>query len=328
MGVSVRKTFAQLGESCVNGHIPTDFEYRTVLQWFRCPSLYFPSDRDKKQALDAFIWLYQKVSGLGGVPLSPEARRECAIQFAAAFSLTEETAERLTSGFLDRFDGRRPVMIGVEGLDGSGKTVQAHQLCAALRQRGKRVLIIDFPQYESFFGREIGELLAGKSKVTAMELDEKSMCLWYALDRWKAVSGLEMEQHEYVIFNRYTLSNVVYQSARKYHGLDRKFADWIFELEHIQLGLPIPDIYLYLDAKTGFCQDNVLKKDRQYVDGLDVYEGSEDLLLCCGELYRDLHREIGEVSVLECLDESGALKSVEEIGAMVLQCLRDRGLYA
>ena len=83
-----------------------------------------------------------------------------------------------------------PTVIGIEGLDGSGKTVQAEKLCIALRKEGKSVYMIDFPQYKSFFGKEIGQLLSGTDATSAMNLDEKSMCLWYALDRWQTIQSL------------------------------------------------------------------------------------------------------------------------------------------
>ena len=119
-----------------------------------------------------------------------------------------------------------------------------------------------------------------------MNLDEKSMCLWYALDRWQTIQSLEMEQYDYVIFNRYTLSNVVYQTARRYnafHPLRRAIQSFsactVFPEPSnpsmpITVGmavLPVPDMYIYLDTKEEFSGENVLKKgERAYTQGLDV----------------------------------------------------------
>lgn len=323
----MKKTFCQMAQDVLNGRAPTEPEYRVLLQWFRGTSLYFPSEQEKQAALDAFLWLYRAISADGGIFSCPEAQSACSVRFSAAFSLSDGAARRLVSEFLRRFNRVQPVIIAVEGLDGSGKAVQTNRLCSALGQLGARVRVIDFPQYESFFGREIGSLLSGKEGVSALELDEKSMCLWYALDRWNTISGLDWESLDYLIFNRYTLSSAVYQSARKYGCLNRQFADWIFTMEHVQLGLPIPDIYIYLDTKTDFCQENVLKKERDYVDGLDVYERSQDLLLRCHAIYQALSDEIDEIYSLECLTGSGVLQSIEEIGEKVIACLKEHGLY-
>lgn len=314
----MKKTLYEIARTRAEGRPLTDAECRRALGWFGGPSLYFAGGRERERALDALAWLYQNAAG------EAEGRASC---FARAFRLPPERAEELLDGFRRRSNRKSPVIVGVEGLDGAGKTVQADRLRGALEARGKRVLAIDFPRYGGFFGREIGALLAGGKGASALELDEKSMCLWFALDRWKTLDGLDLEAYDYVVFNRYTLSNVVYQTARKYRGLEREFAEWIFTLEHIQLGLPIPDIYLYLHTKAELCGENVLKKEgRQYTEGLDVYERSEDLLECCHRMYRELSEEIREVCVLNCLDGSGQLKSVEGIGGAVLACLEENGL--
>jgi len=223
--------------------------------------------------------------------------------------------------------GPGPTLIGVEGLDGSGKTVQANRLCSVLRAEGKRACVIDFPQYSGFFGREVGRLLSGKEGASAMELDVKSMCLWYALDRWKTLGNIDLQSFDSVIFNRYTLSNVVYQCARTCQKLDRELAGWIFELEHVQLGLPRPDLYLFLDTRAELTGGNVLQKEgRDYVDGLDVYESSVDLQACCRGIYRELAAESPGIQILDCMDSAGRLRGVDEIGAELAQRVRAGGL--
>ena len=324
----MKKTFHQIAQGFIENATLSDFDCRTVLDWFGNSSLYFSTEQEKNLAIRAFIWLYQHIAPDDGVPLDPIARSKCIAAFSEEFSLSGSAAERLFADYVCNANVTKPVIVGIEGLDGSGKTVQAKKLGEALRQNGKKVCVIDFPQYASFFGREIGVLLSDKSIISAMQLDEKSMCLWYALDRWKAVKDAQIGEYDYVIFNRYTLSSVVYQSARRYRGLNREFADWIFELEHKQLMLPVPDIYIYLDAGLEFCGENVLRKDeRVYVDGLDVYEKSQDLLSCCRGIYKRLSDEIDGIIVLKCIDTEGRLRGMEEIGSEIIAVLTEYGLY-
>lgn len=222
-----------------------------------------------------------------------------------------------------------PILLALEGLDGSGKTVQARLLRAALERKGARVLALDFPRYDSFFGREIGRLLSGRDgSQTAMELDPKSMCLWYAADRWRTLSACDWRAYDYVLFNRYTLSNAVYQTARQFGGMNRAFVDWVFQLEHVQLGLPEPDLYFYLETTVEGVEGNVLKKEgRSYVRGADVYECASDLLARCRALYLELSGTRENIQAIPCLSETGDMLPPEKIGSRILSALRERGLY-
>lgn len=323
----MKRTFNQIAQDLITNHESLSLDCRAILGWFGNASLYFPTEEEIIKAQKALIWLYENVSHNGSVHLDPAVRNKCIASFAREFLLPNNVANQLFTDFICKSDTSRPIIIGIEGLDGSGKTVQAKKLSSVFEKQGKKVCLIDFPQYSSFFGKEIGSLLSGTHTASAMDLDEKSMCLWYALDRWEAIRKVEIEKYDYVIFNRYTLSSVVYQSARKFNAFNREFADWVFGLEHTHLMLPIPDIYIYLDTKTELCSQNVLKKgERSYVDGLDVYERSRDLLACCHDIYKQLSEQILEIKFLKCTDDSGKLKGIEQIHTDIIACLSAYGL--
>lgn len=215
---------------------------------------------------------------------------------------------------------QRAKIICLEGLDGSGKTVQTELLKKYLERDGKRVFLIDFPQYDSFFGKEIGRMLSGKDKVNAAEVDVRSMSLWYAADRWNSLKNVDINEYDYVIFNRYTLSNAVYQCAREYQVYNREFVDWIFELEQGQFGLPSVDMYLFLDVDLKASKSNVRDKGhRDYVgEEADVYESSKNLLTCAREIYLEIAKERSFVNVISCMKD-GAQQSIEAIHALICQ---------
>ncbi|MCD7886050.1 MAG: hypothetical protein LUG44_00285 [Clostridiales bacterium] len=311
----MKQTLHQLAQKVDAGVPLSGGERRAVLQWFGQSSVYFPTEEETQRAQSALLWLDRQ---RGEISSST---------FAQACSLPEDAAAQILGRWTAQADRPQPVIIGIEGLDGSGKTVQAERLRAALCKTGKTVLVLDFPQYSSFFGKEIGALLSGKDGATAMELDGKSMCLWYAIDRWDTIHKLPLERYDYVIFNRYVLSNAVYQTARGCGGYDRAFLEWVFALEHTRLELPVPDVYLYFDTQASVTGENVLKKgQRGYVEGLDVYERSQDLLTRCHGLYRRLAAEIEEVQVVPCMDADGTLRSIEDIHEQALAALNERGL--
>ncbi len=319
----MEKSLKQIALDYGEGRALAVGDRRAALFWFRSPSLYFPEETETGRSLRALQWLCGYVATHPGIRAEKETQGQCAVLFAREFSIPEDRARAALADYINE-PSKRPFILGIEGLDGSGKTLQTKLLAQELERRGNAVRVIDFPQYSGFFGREIGDLLSGEKGVSALDLDEKSMCLWYALDRWKTLEGIRLEQYDYILFNRYTLSNVVYQSARRSGGFDLEFADWVFTLEHTQLRLPVPDLYLFLDAGTDRCGENVLRKGkRDYVKGLDVYESSGTLLDRCHGIYRELSRRIGEIRFLDCVGERGGLKSVEEIHGAVMDCLEE-----
>lgn len=222
----------------------------------------------------------------------------------------------------------KPIILALEGLDGSGKTIQSSLLYNHIKDMGKTILMLDFPQYNSFFGTEIGAMLSGKNAgLTAMDIDSKSMCLWYALDRHSTLLRHDWQEYDYILFNRYTLSNAVYQTARKYHEINRDFINWIFELEYNQLKLPIPDLYIFLETPVKDSKNNVLKKEgRTYVNGFDVYEQSSSLLSCCRQIYLKLAETEKNIHILPCCEETGQMLPPEKIQEQIISIIKEKGL--
>ncbi|HYK39413.1 MAG TPA: hypothetical protein VEU98_05275, partial [Candidatus Eremiobacteraceae bacterium] len=56
----------------------------------------------------------------------------------------------------------RGKLIAIEGIDGSGKRTQVELLTAALRERNHSVFATGFPQYDSWFGKMVGQFLNGE----------------------------------------------------------------------------------------------------------------------------------------------------------------------
>lgn len=219
-------------------------------------------------------------------------------------------------------------LICFEGIDGSGKTAQISLLADTLTSLGKRVCVRSYPVYDSFFGQEVGRLLAGSSAGTdAARLDPQSMALWYALDRWldHRERADIFRSDMYVLLNRYTLSNVVYQSLRS--SAPTATQQWIDQLEHAVLGLPRPDLYVVLDTPPAFAGANVLaKQPRAYTaDAKDVYERDLHLQHASRDLYLALGEHLPNACVIRSYDEGGLLPPAT-IAEQVLAAVRDAGL--
>jgi len=217
-------------------------------------------------------------------------------------------------------------ILAIEGIDGSGKTLQRDLLIEGLKAAGFTVAEKSFPEYDSFFGAQIGKMLKGDG-IRADSVDSRSMCLWYAVDRWQSFKDYIDGETDFLILNRFTASNAVYQSVRDIDaGLEDNW-DWVKALEHEQLGLPEPDLYLLLDVSPSVSQRNVDKKaKREYIDEgkRDVYESQQGLLERARARYLSIAERESNFALIECM-ENDALLPPEVIAARIWNALRERG---
>lgn len=210
-------------------------------------------------------------------------------------------------------------VITFEGIDGTGKGTQMERLAAALKARGLRVACISFPMYDSFFGAQVGRYLTGRDGVRADEVDGKSMALWFALDRFEAFQKADYSDCDVLLINRYVLSNAVYQSIRDCDIGRPDLLDFVLETEHEHFRIPRPDRILLFDMDLDAAAQNVVKKGfRSYVgQGRDIYESIPAIQLRARRKYLEYAARLDNVSVIPCMAENGALKSIEDIGMLV-----------
>ncbi len=212
-------------------------------------------------------------------------------------------------------------IIGLEGIDGSGKSVQYDLLADYLVNAGYKVLKLSFPDYDGFFGKEIGKMLSGRQRVRADNVDARSMALWYALDRQKFFLENDNTCYDYIICNRYTLSNAVYQSARAEGESRENFIKWVFELEFDILKIPAADIYLLFDISPDISALNVQNKGfRSYIGNeADVYERTAGYMKNVRELYLKLAKDRSDIHIIDCMKEnSEKMESIDEIHKKVI----------
>lgn len=148
-------------------------------------------------------------------------------------------------------------LIALEGIDGSGKTIQGIKLYDYFLSCNKNVWYMDFPMYDvNYAGNRLHYYLNG----TFPKPDAMSMALWYAIDRVEAIHQMAngLDSYDYVIFNRWTLSSMVYQENPQ----------WVYYLEKDLLKLPTPDLYLIFDIEPKIAMQRKFKQK----GNLDVYE--------------------------------------------------------
>lgn len=227
---------------------------------------------------------------------------------------------------------RAPLHLAIEGIDGAGKTEQTALLEKYFISQGKRVSVLSFPRYSSAFGKEIGGLLSGKSSVHAGNVDPKSMALWYAVDRMVAFRDA-VANAEVVICNRFTLSNAVYQSVRLPVPERQEFAEWVIRLEHDELRIPSPDLYIFLDIDPELSRRTVSSgRIREHMGSEpDIYEQMHGMMLQAREQYLTAIEGMVNGFRVDCVDSQGNFRPMDTIHRDVIAVVRDfqraRGFY-
>ena len=210
-------------------------------------------------------------------------------------------------------------LIVFEGTDGSGKATQAKLLCETLADRGLSYREIDFPRYGSPFAEPANLYLHGALGGHPGDVNAYAASVLYAVDRFASYQedwGRFYEAGGIVVANRYTTSNAVHQASKLPEGERREFLDWLFDLEYGRMGLPRPDLVLYLDLPTEVSEKMLRHREQATATAADIHEQDGDYLRRCRESARKIARDLGW-SVVDCA-AGDAPRSVEDIRREVL----------
>lgn len=180
-------------------------------------------------------------------------------------------------------------LIVIDGLDGAGKATQAMLLVARLKKEGKKVVSLDFPQYQNnFFGRLIGECLSGEHG-DFLHLAPHIASVLYAGDRFEASARIRkwLSEGKYVVLDRYVSANQIHQGGKIQNVSERKkFLQWLGTLEYTVFGIPRPDRVIFLDVTPEITREmlvlQVNKRDKKSYLGKnkkDVVEESMEYML-------------------------------------------------
>ncbi len=215
----------------------------------------------------------------------------------------------------------RGKLIAIEGIDGSGKRTQVDLLEKALVSSGHVVYSTGFPQYDSWFGKMVGQFLNGD--FGALEsVDPHFSALLYAGDRFEAKSRLDtsLNQGIIVLADRYIASNLAHQTARVPPADRPAFITWIEHLEYNIYNLPRETMVLYLQVPPRQAQALVARKSvRTYtVVKQDIQEASLRHLEEAAAMYDQLARRPNWATI-QCFDETrGAMRPQTEIATEIL----------
>lgn len=161
------------------------------------------------------------------------------------------------------------VFIVLEGSDGSGKGTQFRLLAERLKAVGHEVAVFDFPRYDEPSSHFVRRYLNGEYG-PASEVSPYTASIFYALDRYEASPHIKkaIGSGKVVLANRYVGSNMAHQGT-KFSKLaeQRGFFMWADSLEYQLLGIPRPNINLFLKVPAEISFELIAKKTlRGYTD--------------------------------------------------------------
>lgn len=141
--------------------------------------------------------------------------------------------------------------IVIDGLDGSGKGTQSEILARRLEAAGKRVKLLSFPMYEKKSSTLVKMYLDGELGPNPKDTNAYAASMFFAADRyvsyrteWRA----DIEDPEtIVIANRFTTANAVHQLSKMPREEWDEFLTWLWDFEYGKLGIPHPDLVIYLE---------------------------------------------------------------------------------
>nr|WP_326186397.1 thymidylate kinase [uncultured Oscillibacter sp.] len=211
-------------------------------------------------------------------------------------------------------------LIVFEGTDGSGKATQTRLLCKYLEDAGIPYQKIDFPRYGKPSAAMVQEYLDGNLGKRPGDVNAYAASMFYAMDRYASYKqdwGGFYEAGGLVVADRYTTSNAVHQASKLPAGERGAYLDWLFDLEYRLLGLPRPDLVLYLDMPTEITEQMMRRREQSTGTHADIHEQDEAYLKRCRANAGEVARACGW-SVIDCASGGGP-RTPEDIHRQVVE---------
>ncbi len=219
-------------------------------------------------------------------------------------------------------------LIVIEGTDGSGKSTQFKCLTEHLTADQQEFRTLVFPRYAEPSSALIRMYLGGEFGSSPSDVNAYAASAFYAVDRYASYKqdwGPWYEKGGLIVSDRYTTSNAVHQTSKEPKQAQPAFLKWLYELEYDKLGLPRPDLTLYLDVPTDFTEKLLRSREAATHTHADIHEQDTSYLATCRETGRAAAAFYGW-TVIECVKD-GQMRSIEdihnEIYRHVRRCLED-----
>ena len=215
-------------------------------------------------------------------------------------------------------------LIVLEGTDGSGKATQCAVLAQALGKEGHSYRKVEFPQYSEESSALIRMYLGGQFGDKPSDVNAYAASTFYAVDRYASFKkdwGKFYEEGGLILADRYTTSNAVHQGS-KMDGEERKeYFRWLFDFEYRLMGLPEPDLVIYLDVPVEQTSKNMRNREEETNTTADIHEKDQEYLNRCRIAAGEAADQFGWKKI--ACTENGKMRAIEDIHREVLAAVKE-----
>lgn len=215
-------------------------------------------------------------------------------------------------------------LIVIEGLDGSGKATQAQLVYENLSKSGIKARKISFPDYEQPSSTLVQMYLNGDFGEKPSDVNAYVASSFYAVDR--AASFLKFWKKDYeegtvFVADRYATSNAIYQLSKLPEEEKDEFLFWLEDFEYKKLGLPSPDVVIYLDVLPNVSQKLLSRRYKGDESKKDIHEKNMNFLLTCRKSAMYSAQKL-DWKVLNCCTDN-SIKEISDINKDIMKIIRE-----
>lgn len=217
------------------------------------------------------------------------------------------------------------MLIVIEGVDGSGKQTHTEKIFKRLADEGQKVKQIHFPNYQSDTSALVKMYLSGQFGGNPNDVNPYVASSFYAVDR---IATYLLDREKFferdgiIISDRYTTSNAVHQAGKLCGNERDAYLDWLFDFEYNILGLPSPDLVVFLDMPPKHAK-RLIKNRCNKINGCagkDIHETDTAHLEGAYENALYVAKKYGW-SIVNCVS-NGEVRSIDSINDEIYRLIK------
>ncbi len=212
----------------------------------------------------------------------------------------------------------------IDGLDGCGKSTQLALLKEYLDGCGATYRQISFPDYDQPSSALVKMYLHGELGGSPAAVNAYAASSFYAVDRYASYTMFWKEDYAAgvpIVAARYTTSNAIHQMTKLPQEEWDGYLAWLEEYEYGKLGLPRPDMVIFLDMPLEVSQKLLAKRYNGDEGKKDIHERDLTYLSKCREAALYAAARCGWV-VIPCSDGGEPLPT-KTIHEQLIACYKD-----